>query len=441
MAQYKKTIKSLLLIICIVVTSFSCSRIQYFTSGGEDVRKTNQDDYFNKLSYNELLKLVSSVNLYSDRDAYDSLHFLMVPMYYAFNNDDKDIISCFDKIFKRFIDGCDGSPSETEQSLKNSQWYYLCSEYLVLQQKHQHHINNTLFKKVFKYAKEYKSTHKGNWTDYKQYDNFIDLLNGLLYGDGYESGNSYNNIIVDSELEALGIICDIAFIRNSNNLIKEQLKDENWIDQIIRLSDEVIKLQGKFDGNYWNFQIGMWDDHSEYAYAGYSCLDEIKNPYKRKPLRNVSWDSSHFFRMPLLLESIKRVQNDDEFYNNVEKGLANQFIDKVMICPTKKRNYWLANNYMDGRNGVYRYNPDNQTGWDRSCLTVSVLMGWWAFCGSDRISEMYRDLYEFVQSGKALPYEYTDHVSTRERYSVFLSRKWSEMLCYMASRINSGVRI
>jgi hypothetical protein len=149
-------------------------------------------------------------------------------------------------------------------------------------------------------------------------------------------------------------------------------------------------------GGGWLFQPGVWTDHPEYQYAG---NNEIRPGMKPIPVPGIASDSSHFLRFPLWLRSLMQAyppnSEDYRFYEGLRSGLEKQFFNKVLVRPSQAFPCYRMNNFMDGHNGVYRWNYPGLGpggGFGPYGLSSSLLIGWWAFFDTDRMRDVYRDV-------------------------------------------------
>ena len=103
---------------------------------------------------------------------------------------------------------------------------------------------------------------------------------------------------------------------------------------------------------------------------------------------DIAMDSSHSHRFPLWLISLESSHEDSAewvaSYAKVRHALGTQFISKVAVPPNGRDGIWLTKNYMDGRNGLYRWkclSEKNGAGYRPYELSGTVFLGWWSFLG------------------------------------------------------------
>ena len=134
------------------------------------------------------------------------------------------------------------------------------------------------------------------------------------------------------------------------------------------------------------------EDHSEYLYAGQRQKRPGLEPF---PVRGIAFDSSHSHRWALMLYSLAAAADapaSRQFFEALQKGLERQFTDTVLVPPDTEVPVWRTRNYMDGRNGLYRWDPATTTGVGPFELSgVIPAGGWWSFLGSQRIQNAFSD--------------------------------------------------
>ena len=143
----------------------------------------------------------------------------------------------------------------------------------------------------------------------------------------------------------------------------------------------------------WVFEPGALSTHPDYAYAGQA--DKMPG-MATLPVPGIAWDASHFSRWPLFLlshaHSWPGTAPERRYYDGLRRGLEHQFFACVLVPPTPGFAGYRTRNFMDGRNGVYRWgyrtHPDD--GYGPFQLSGTLFYGWWAFLGSARSAELYR---------------------------------------------------
>lgn len=105
--------------------------------------------------------------------------------------------------------------------------------------------------------------------------------------------------------------------------------------------------------------------------------------------------------------------------SGLQTGLANQLVNYVLVDPSEEFTSVRLNNFMDGRNGVYRWNYPTQgqgKGYGPYELTGSFLLGWWGFLEDPRIGEVYRQLSDEFPLSEPVLGLYIGPGTTRDRH-------------------------
>ncbi|NPV51845.1 MAG: hypothetical protein HPY60_11730 [Candidatus Methanofastidiosum sp.] len=199
----------------------------------------------------------------------------------------------------------------------------------------------------------------------------------------------------------------------------------------------------------WLFQPGILEDHPDYAYAGHKVK---KFGMKPLPVEGIAMDSSHSHRFPLWLTSLADAHPEGStkraFYERLKKELEIQLFNKVIIPPTEEFQAWRMTNYMDGYNGIYRWNYVTQgmnNGYGPYELSGTLLLGWWSFLSSSRIQNVYNDLARNFPLPEEVIKTYTGPNTTRERHPlVKLPEAYKngmiEIIVRLASKISVNVQ-
>lgn len=327
-------------------------------------------------------------------EPYNAAHFLMIPLHFAFASRHRTYIEDFDVFFDEFRSAYTNKSRNlylTEKDfLPRLQFLYLASEYLALSKQHGRPVDKKILDIVVNSL--YFAWQKPSWQwNREDFANMRDRLKWKLQSQ--DVSKSYYRAIIDEELFVFAIAANVRFL-------SEQERPE-FIEEILDLTYRVMKSEVTFNRltkNSWVFQPGVFTDHPDYAFAGWP--DNRRDlPYEKK-VSDISWDSSHSFRWPLWLASFQRAFNSQNNENRaayilrLREGLSEQFFKKVLIPPSGKFQNYRATNFMDGRNGVYRYkfhqkkNP-NWIGYGPYGLSGSLFIGWWSFLPNTRIKQVY----------------------------------------------------
>lgn len=345
-------------------------------------------DYMDTISlWNKVMNKYLSDSLWTERDIYDAGHNLMVPIHAAFKTENEEWLSDIDAHFKSFVTTYN---QENEISLLNKlHYYYAASRYLALLVDHKksieaHHLQiaELLEKEII-----------ANWTTdsawHWDHNDFIGMKDRLDYKLNLRVPRfSYDRAIIDEELFLIAVGSDLKYFFES------QSKKNSVLEEVNRYGQMIFIQEGKLlDDGGWLFQENVWKDHRDYGYSGYNTLEEIKINH-RKVRETLNTDSSHGTRFPLQVYSVMKATTDErtkQQLNQIRESLEYQFYEKILM---KKNDIFILNNFMDGSNGVYRYNYETNkgTGYGPHSLSGILMIGWYNFLNTDRISMVYKEM-------------------------------------------------
>jgi len=395
------------IIIIIITFLIVLSSVFYFLNFEEN--KEDLLEYGVKSEVDQMEESLSAINLlwertlhemlqdslWKERDAYDAGHFLMIPLQAAFSFKDQSKINDFHQFFSRFMKDYRKDNVDTLNTLTQLHFLYLASEYLVLTKTYEDQLPDELCNIVMDSIESIWNQPAWQWKicSISEFENMKKRIEWKLRIK--EVPRSYCRAIIDEELFTFAIAADLKTI----------LLDESpeFIDEILDIAYEVFSSEVVFldtESKKWLFQPGVWTDHSDYAYSGWA---EIRENLTEKPVTGIATDTSHSHRFPLWLVSLERAfdkQGDLEkaqFIKRLRKGLAEQFFEKVLVPPSDEFPNYRTNNFMDGYNGIYRYNYPTHglgQGYGPYELSGTMLLGWWSFLPDQSI----RDVYCFIAS-------------------------------------------
>ncbi|MCH2072688.1 hypothetical protein [Acinetobacter pittii] len=321
-----------------------------------------------------------SLNTWSVNERYNASHMLMVPLYYAYKYNDESLKEKLDENIERFLkEGKEDLNIKVQnEKLSGLQYLYFLSEYADLSN------NKTLANYLFFQIKGIWTNIPAQQWERKPFNNMRERLDWKLQAN---KKDGYKRIIIDEELFTFGI---------ASNLIKFYPK-EPVLKEINYYALEVFKQRSSLEYGRWLFDKGSYDNYKDHAYAGYNN----KIVKGKKPLKDMVADSSHFFRMPKILLSLQSSYpiNSDNYnlYKNFREGLTKQFLDKVVKV---ENNRIYLTNYMDGRNGIYRWEYPSLgkgNGYGPYGLTSSFGMGWWSFLENQEVRNLYLRYYRQLE--------------------------------------------
>lgn len=327
------------------------------------------------ISATEAFRSYLSIKTWSNDERYNAAHFLLVPMYYIYENKELELIKELDKHVDSFLneESLNINYKESGSKLTYLQYYYFLSEYLVLSNNQNKKLSNFLLSQINLF-----------WEGDVFIENAKKRANRQLNSNDHE----YRQGLIDEDLFIFGISANLLkFFPKNNNLNRINLNALSFLQQRSSFTSE----------GGWLFEKGYWDDYPDRAYAGYNSKINVSN---KKPLKDMVSDSSHFQRWPKILLSIQNAytKNSSEYFllKKYRSGLKKQFLSKVIHINNNKIQ---LTNYMDGRNGLYRWNYHTLgkgKGYGPYELTSSFGIGWWVFLGGNNIKKIYYDYYEQI---------------------------------------------
>lgn len=254
---------------------------------------------------------------------------------------------------------------------------------------------------------------------------------------------SYYRAIIDEELFTIAIAADL---RTYERLTKDPKFWSPVVSDILEIAYWMFKQEGEFqlDGG-WLFQTGVWTDHPDYVYAGHMHKVPGMNP---QPVPGIAWDTSHSHRFPLWLISIEGAYSEGEqqkeLYKKIKEGLEKQFYEKVLVPPTSDFPAYRTRNFMDGSNGVYRWNyqTSRNNGYGPYELSGTLTLGWWAFLGTVRVQNMYQYLATQFPLPPNIVSVYVGPNTTRERHPLVklpdaINNGYIELIVRLAGKLNA----
>jgi len=338
----------------------------------------------------------------SAEEFYNFGELLMVPLHAAFRFKKADWQQAFADHFARLVQNPSVLPSVM---LDRMQYLYLASEFVRL-------ARNTGNLDVIPRGlpellySEVDSTWKSKPAWMWQRPAFHGARERVMWKlDNKRFEKGYYRVMFDDDMFLFAIAADMKVYSRGVNVL-------DWaptLNDILAVSYRVFNQEVVWnsDGG-WIFQPGVFSDHPEYKFAGNS---EVRPGLQPAPVRNLSLDSSHSLRYPLWLNSqIDAYPEGSEqraYYAKLKNGLNTQFFSKVVVPPDDHSPCYRMNNFLDGSNGVYRYNYASLgqgKGYGPYGLSSALLVGWWAFLETPQS----RDLYQGLDKSFPWPHECID---------------------------------
>lgn len=340
--------------------------------------------------YRDTVLTVLKDDLWTPRDMYDACHHLMVPMHYAFRAGDETAVRAFSDQFSQFIADVgekDIYSFQTHNKLDRLQFFYFCTQFMVLCAAYGYDdlIPDALPVLAETFAEDYLLYTEANW---KTERTVIEHIRQVLAGKEYS--RRYYSSIEDLDRYSLAILCDLRCLA-----VMRGCQPSETMDTAADLAWQIYSsplLNTETDVGGWLFQVGVGSDYGDNAYAGNLSITEDIQPMPRE---DIPVDSNHSMRLPLLLTSYQSAQPDREHWEIFrlrKKQLANQLVRCVL---KNVDGHWLVTTFMDGTNGVYRYEyHEKGAGLEGYDLSDSLLMGWWALLEDPRIKQVYQDILD-----------------------------------------------
>jgi hypothetical protein len=316
----------------------------------------------------------------------------MIPMFYSFLKKDLEQVFWYRRFFEEFASRHTTPTDSNLNELTILQFLFWGSWYLALEKQQFRFANEKLETLIFRYLSYVWNSPAWEWPECGM-SSFPTMKERLDYKLSREitSSISYCKGIVDHELFAFGIAGNLWFLGNNNPPIPEIL---DYAKRTVDTYVEFTNTGGMI------FQKGAWTDHYESKYACYENLPLPENP---EPCPDLTWDSSHAIRFPLVFLSLYRAQRSPEerkLYLNLLHHLENQFLKVVLVSPDGSFQGYRTRNFIVGRNGFYRVGyPTTPDGYGPYELSgSSLLFGFWSLLPSKEIHQVYSFLYKNFDS-------------------------------------------
>jgi hypothetical protein len=205
-------------------------------------------------------------------------------------------------------------------------------------------------------------------------------------------GKSFERAILDQELMVFAIAADL---RRYGQAVGSPLANDPVLEEIDRYARRVYANRvGWTADSGWTFQPGLLRDHPDHRFQ---CRYEKRVGLEPCATPTGVDDASHGHRYPLLLRSmaLSHPSGSDgrRFYERLLRGLERQFFQRVVVPPSDEFPGWRIRNYMDGENGIYRWQFSSlgaNQGYGPYELSGALLQGWWTFLPGKRATELYQ---------------------------------------------------
>lgn len=363
--------------------------------------------------WDETVGLHLQDELWTEQNIYDAGHYLMIPLHAAFIMNNNEWQQQFAYQFAYFMDNQDHI---AEVRLDQLHYYYLISRFIVLANESGQSdmipegLPDYLYNRIINIW-----NHEPAWQwDQSDFPNMKERLLWKL--NTQRPDKSYYRAIIDEELFTFAIAADLSHYYQDKDIDKRSILADILDIAYQVFTKEVIPTEN----GGWLFQPGVWSEHPDYAYVG----NAQKAPnLPSKTINNIAMDTSHSHRFPLWLKSLAEAytpgSNEHNYYNKLREGLTIQFTDIVLLAPSGEIPFYRTTNFLDGNNGVYRWNYSTQgpnNGYGPYELSGTMLLGWWTFLPGDFLNTIYNDISrQFPLSDDAIQL-YVGPGTSRERH-------------------------
>ncbi|HVL24332.1 MAG TPA: hypothetical protein VM450_09605, partial [Thermomicrobiales bacterium] len=214
--------------------------------------------------------------------------------------------------------------------------------------------------------------------------------------------------------------------------------------EAVELADWFFREEGdpRADGG-WIFQPGVTTDHSDYAYAGNPA---IVDGMEKNPVPGISSDTSHAHRYARWLRSLRQAGGDGArvtFYDDVLGRLHTQFVSHALVRPTPEFPWYRTTNFLDGGNGVYRWEYATQgkdTGYGPFELSGTLFFGWWMFLNAEDVRSAHQKMGQSFPMAQEAIDVYVGPNTTRDRHPLatlpsFFRNGMAEVIVRLAAEL------
>ena len=328
---------------------------------------------------------------------YEAASLLMVPLHAAFERGYAPGQLEFADHVTRFLAYRDSVDLEADAQLSWLQYFYLLSRFNVLAAARGDSgmVRRELASLQYHWVRQlWLEGPAWQWYRKPFPGGVRERLDWKLSGQPGLKKKSFERAILDQELMLFAIAADL---RHYGRIVGSPLAEAPVLEEIGRYARRVYDSRAVWNADSgWTFQPGIWRDHPDHLYE---CREE-KRP-GLAPCTTVAGaeDASHGHRVPLLLRSLAEAEPagsaERAYYERLQWGLERQFFTRIAVPPSGEFAGWRIRNYMDGRNGMYRWGyaslgPDQ--GFGPYELSGILISGWWAFLPGERTAALFRGL-------------------------------------------------
>jgi hypothetical protein len=372
-----------------------------------------------EILWNSTVRIYLQDNLWTERDMYDAGHVLMVPLHTAFRMDVPQWREQISHHFAEFMakDTMSFLSEPQALDLAREHYLYLASRFAVLatESGNAELVPSGLVAKLYDEVSALWQQKTAWW--YEQ--NFPGGVRERLAWKMAQDSTipSYYRAITDHERFLFAIAADLRsleLITGTRHLLSPMVRE--IMDVAYAVYNRYVV---QYTDNTWLFQPGVWRDHRDYLYAGNDNLAANLMP---SPVDDIAEDTSHSHRFPVWLKSLRDASRDNgmrsRYYTDLLDGLSKRFFDIVLRAPDRYFPGYRVTNFMDGRNGVYRWQYETagiNNGYGPFQLSGILVVGWWGMLPDWRAHQMYCDMAGRFPLPEDVVRTYTGPNTTRER--------------------------
>jgi hypothetical protein len=384
-----------LITIAVLISSFT---IYHANRAEKQSIKRGDLNAISRLSFDQIwstsIRKALEIDLWEDKYIYDSGHFLMIPLHYAFCSSYSVGKSDFTAHFDRFLKSYKEQPQTNDKARLH--YFYLISRYINLAQENGYYDANLPRLSAFlehEISQLWLNRNAWHWS-IATFRGMKQRLEWKLNSKPSQKEEKFLRFIFDDEKFLFAIAADIYShhrrLTNKESPVLKEILDYAFYTYTKKIYDLP-------DGG-WLFQPGVLDDHPDYMYSGYS---ERRVFLRANNVRFQAEDSSHGFRYPLWLKSLESGfktidKSKSQYFRSLHSRLNQHFLKHIIKKPSSDFPYYGTSNYMDGKNGLYLWKnkliDDAANGYGPYELSFSFLIGWWSFLDSPEIHKAYQNI-------------------------------------------------
>lgn len=376
-------------------------------------------------------------SLWIERDRYDAGVRLMPLIHAAFQLDQNTWLT---ELAEHYSRAAEFDHSQIDRELYRLQYFYPALEFirLAVESDREELVSSKLLNTIQADVDSlWLREDAGNW-----FKTFKGMRARLLWKlDTKDVDYSYYRAVNDSTLMVMAMAADLKAIENVRG---QETRWTRTLDDILSSAERMYEQEGQYsqDGS-WIFQQGVWRDYYTHQFAAYTSVEPGARP---QPVAGIGEDAGHAMRYPIMLRSMANahpVGNEiRQRYENRLAGFRELIDEKILVHASDDIPYSRLNNYVDGTNGVYRWNYPtlaSNTGILPFQQSRVLLHGWYGFAGGLVVEDVYAKLKsQFPLSEVATNVYYNGGTSIREinpALANFLENGMAELGVLVASSL------